>query len=68
MSNTTGAPQWRKTSRSGGAQQCVEVALNLEDQALIRDSKLGDESPILSAKPEVFAGFIQAIKDGKLGQ
>lgn len=57
--NTT---PWRKSSHSGQANNCVEVA----DARLIRDSKLGDESPILSLSTQVFAAFIAATKSGKL--
>lgn len=64
MSVDDGA-QWRKSSRSSGAQQCVEVATNL-DTPMIRDSKLGEESPIL--KTSQFQAFIDAVKDGKFEQ
>ncbi|WP_279579454.1 DUF397 domain-containing protein [Fodinicola feengrottensis] len=35
--------QWRKSTRSGSNNNCVEVAATT-DQTLIRDSKLGDHS------------------------
>ncbi|GAA4887023.1 DUF397 domain-containing protein [Saccharopolyspora cebuensis] len=57
--------QWRKSSRSGGAQQCVEVATNLVGAALIRDSKLGDASPVLSTSRGAYARFIGAMKAGR---
>ncbi|GAA4877294.1 DUF397 domain-containing protein [Saccharopolyspora cebuensis] len=66
MSNTDSAgAQWRKSSRSGGAQKCVEVATNLPGWALVRDSKLGAASPILRLSPEALGGFLDAIKDGR---
>ena len=58
--------QWRKSSRSGG-NNCVEVALNLETPR-IRDSKLGDASPILDVKPSAYAAFLKAVSDGKFQQ
>lgn len=30
---------WRKSSRSGGAQQCVEVACTSAERRAVRDSK-----------------------------
>lgn len=63
---TTGkTPQWRKSSRSGGANKCVEIATNLSAASLIRDSKLGDQSPILSVSPSVFATFLNATARGR---
>lgn len=67
MSVVEGA-QWRKSSRSSGAQQCVEVATNLPSTALVRDSKLGDESPILEVKPSAFRSFLRAVESGKFDQ
>ncbi|MBK0865405.1 DUF397 domain-containing protein [Saccharopolyspora sp. HNM0986] len=64
MTDTTGAV-WRKSGRSGGAQQCVEVATNLTNMAMIRDSKLSDESPIIKVKSSVFAAFIGAVKGSR---
>lgn len=54
-------PQWRKSSYSGQGNACVEVA----DARLVRDSKLGDESPILSLSEAAFKAFIDATKRGK---
>ncbi|WP_433869797.1 DUF397 domain-containing protein [Saccharopolyspora sp. CA-218241] len=68
MSNTIGGTEgakWRKSSRSGGAQQCVEVATNLVDTALIRDSKLGDSSPVLGLEPTAFSAFVGAVRAGR---
>lgn len=32
-------PRWRKSSRSGGGQNCVEVAHHLPGAVTVRDSK-----------------------------
>lgn len=57
-------PEWRKSSRSGQQNNCVEVALNMQTP-MIRDSKLGDASPILDVKPSAYAAFLKAVSDGK---
>lgn len=51
---------WRKASRSGAEQQCVEVAGHL---GAMRDSKKPDGA-VLSAPVR---GFVSAIKAGRLG-
>lgn len=64
-SDDTTRPQWRKSSRSGGAQQCVEVATNVPAASLIRDSKLGEQSPILNVAPSAFTTFLTATVRGR---
>lgn len=54
-------PQWRKSSRSG-QHDCIEVADNVPGTQLIRDSKLGDASPILNVSPQAYQKFIEAVK------
>lgn len=51
---------WRKSSRSGAEQQCVEVAGHL---GAMRDSKKPD-GPSLDVPVR---GFVSAIKAGQLG-
>ena len=55
-------PQWRKSTYSGQQGDCVEVASNVPTVSMIRDSKLGDGSPVLGVQPETFAAFIAAVK------
>lgn len=54
---------WRKSSYSdnqGG--NCVEARVAGLPQ--IRDSKLGDDSPILTLDQSTFAGFLATVKTG----
>ncbi|WP_019856005.1 DUF397 domain-containing protein [Actinopolyspora mortivallis] len=57
---------WRKSSRSSASGNCVEVARNLPGTALVRDSKLGADSPVLAVSPERFTTFLDAIKSDRL--
>lgn len=43
----TGVPGWRKSSYSAGASGCVELNSTIPGHIGIRDSKLGEDSPIL---------------------
>jgi hypothetical protein len=56
---------WRKSSRSGtGGNACVELAVG-RDQTSIRDSTLGDTSPVLAFHAIEFGTFLAAINSGK---
>ncbi|GAA4892438.1 uncharacterized protein DUF397 [Stackebrandtia albiflava] len=53
---------WRKPSRSnnsGGA--CVEARSRM-DRFQLRDSKLGEDSPVLDVSVTDFVGFLAAVK------
>jgi len=54
--------EWRKSSRSGSNTdgQCVE-AKQADLVVQVRDSKLGDGSPILVATPADWRGFLSAV-------
>jgi uncharacterized protein DUF397 len=54
---------WRKSSRSGGGNACVEVALR--DAPAIRDSK-GPAEGHLNIEPICWGPFLAALKAGKL--
>jgi hypothetical protein len=57
---------WRKSSYSGQSGSCVEVG-PVADVVGMRDSKLGDASPVLTVSPARWADFVAAIKGGDLG-
>ncbi len=53
--------RWKKSSRSGSeGGQCVEVRGH-GDVIQVRDTKLGEGSPILDASPADWRGFLTAI-------
>lgn len=58
--------RWRKSTRSGGAQQCVEVA-DLHRQQGIRDSK-NPTGPTLVFAPVAFAAFLDGVKSDQTKQ
>jgi Domain of unknown function (DUF397) len=57
------AAVWRKSSRSNGQGQCVEVA-RLEQAIAVRDSK-DPAGPVLTFTPDEWAAFIAGTKDGQ---
>nr|WP_245976159.1 DUF397 domain-containing protein [Amycolatopsis palatopharyngis] len=51
---------WRKSSRSGGGENCVEVGCAHGTRA-IRDTKLGETSPVLHVTDRAFTAFLRHL-------
>lgn len=59
---------WRKSSYSNGGGECVEVA-DLPDNGMgVRDSKLGEQSPIFTLSRAGWIGLLDAVKAGRTTQ
>jgi hypothetical protein len=58
----TGAA-WRKSSYSGGAGNCVEVACNLPAVVGVRDSK-NPSGPALALTRQTWSAFVGDVKKG----
>lgn len=56
---------WRKSSFCNGAATCVEVAPLPDGSVGVRDSKLGDDSPLLSFTPTEWVAFVAGVRDGE---
>ena len=56
---------WRKSSRSTGGQDCIEVA-QAEASCLVRDSKNPDGTR-LAVSPSAWAAFTRRVKNGTPG-
>ncbi|GAB2673561.1 hypothetical protein GCM10027271_37940 [Saccharopolyspora gloriosae] len=56
-------PDRTKSDRSGRANACVEVAVNLPGRALWLDTELGVVSPVSIS--DAFASFLGAVKAGR---
>ncbi len=64
MSTEQPRPRWQRSTYSGENAQCVEVASTpAGDTRLVRDSKLGEDSPVLEVSPRAFAAFLSTFRD-----
>jgi hypothetical protein len=58
---------WRKSSYSGnGGGSCIETA-SADSKTLVRDSKLGDRSPVIAFSTDAWRRFTDQIQDAELG-
>jgi hypothetical protein len=55
---------WRRSTYSGGTGNCLEVNFAVSGFAGIRDSKLGDASPVIVMTTTGFAGLKLAALKG----
>jgi len=55
---------WRKSSYSGGAGNCVEIAGNLPGTVGVRDSK-DSAGPVLVFTPGIWRAFVAGVKNGE---
>lgn len=55
---------WRKSSRSSTNGACVEARI-IDRTVQVRDTKLGEESPILPFDAGQWAGFATAVREGQ---
>lgn len=60
-------PNWRKSSHSGGSNQCVQVADNVPGgQVWVRDSKNPD-GDVLHFTSAEWKAFVAGVRDGEFG-
>jgi len=63
MDNPTFGP-WRKATRSGPADHCVEVATSTDRLVGVRDSK-NPNGGILVFSPDAWTDFVEGVRGGE---
>jgi len=62
--NSSKFTNWRKSSRSGGGDNCVEVALAVDSTVGVRDSK-NPTGPVLEFTAAEWGAFTGGVRDGE---
>jgi hypothetical protein len=58
--------RWKKSTRSGpNSDNCVEAQIGDGGTVQVRDTKLGETSPILNFTRDEWAAFLGGAKDGE---
>ncbi len=65
MNQQTTYHNWRKSTRSGGGDNCVEVAFADDGTVGVRHSKHPD-GPVLQFTPAEWDAFTAGVRDGEL--
>lgn len=61
---TTASTNWRKSSRSGGYDNCVEVAFADDGTVAVRHSK-NPTGPVVEFTPAEWDVFTAGVRDGE---
>jgi hypothetical protein len=56
---------WKKSTRSNGSGNCVEVATNLPGIVAVRDNKDRGNGPVLIFTPAEWDAFVGGTKNGE---
>lgn len=56
--------KWKKAEESNSQGNCVEVRVGTQG-INVRDSKLGDDSPVLNYTFEEWAAFLDGVRNGE---
>jgi hypothetical protein len=56
---------WAKSSFSNGASACVETRRDPDGDVFVRDTKLGDASPVLRFTPAEFDAWVKGCAAGE---
>jgi hypothetical protein len=60
---------WRKATASVGSGACVQIGTRTNtDRVAIRDSKLGESSPVLVFTASEWTAFLEGVKAGEFDQ
>lgn len=58
------SPEWRTSSYSNNGASCVEVRL-IGNRIEVRDTKLGEDSPVLGFTSSEWTVFMRGAQDGE---